>query len=231
VTPSDQRRVLVERYAWLAGVAFVLFLLGESVVAVGVPLDQNDSAAKIARELNDHRTRLTVIACLSVVYTVAFGCYLWKLHDLLRSRAPAALRSLAAVALGGGALFVALHATSDIGITGLLGAKVAAYSAAHDPGLSYTLYLLTFAIDSVGDVFGSLFALATGWLVLRTGLLPRWLGWAVLLVGLLFIVQAFGLGGVIATFGLVTDLIGFVLLLVFVAVSSVMLARRPEPAA
>jgi hypothetical protein len=173
---------------------------------------------------------LTAIACLSVVYTVAFGGYLWKLHDLLRSRGPATLRSLAAVVLAGGVLFVALHAASDVGITGLLGAKVAAYSAAHDPGVSYTLYLLTFALDSVGDVFGSLFALGTGWLLLRTGLLPRWLGWAALLVGLLFIVQAFGLGGVIATFGLVADLIAFVLLLVFVAVSSVLLARRPEPA-
>jgi hypothetical protein len=44
--------------------------------------------------------------------------------------------------------------------------------------------------------------------------------------------QAFGLGGVVATFGLALDLIGFVLLLVFVAASSVVeLTRRPTAAA
>lgn len=38
--------------------------------------------------------------------------------------------------------------------------------------------------------------------------------------------QAFGLGGVIATFGLVLDLVGFVLLLVFVLISSIVSLRR-----
>ena len=75
-------------------------------------------------------------------------------------------------------LFVALHAVSDIGITGMLGAKVASFGARHDPGIAYALYLLTYALDSVGDVFGSLFALSTGLLILRSGVLPRWLGWA-----------------------------------------------------
>ena len=42
----------------------------------------------------------------------------------------------------------------------------------------------------------------------------------------LLFLQAFGLGGVIASFGLVFDLIGFVLLLLFVLVSCVILLRR-----
>jgi hypothetical protein len=130
---------------------------------------------------------------------------------------------LSTFVLVGGVLFVTLHSVSDIGITGMLGAKVAAYSVQRDPGLSYALYLTTFALDSVGDVLGSVFAVATGLLVLRTGVLPRWLGWVAALTGLLFFLQGFGLGGVIATFGLVLDLIAFVLLLVFVAVSSVVL--------
>ena len=46
---------------------------------------------------------------------------------------------------------------SDIGIYGLLGGKIATYAAHHDQGLSYTVYLLTFALGSVGDVFGSVF--------------------------------------------------------------------------
>ena len=37
----------------------------------------------------------------------------------------------------------------------------------------------------------------------------------------------FGLGGVVSTFGLKLDLIGFLLFLVFVLVSSVMMLARP----
>jgi hypothetical protein len=123
-------------------------------------------------------------------------------------------------------LFVALHAISDIGITGLVAAKIASYGAQHDHGLSYTLYLTTFALESVGDVFGSLFAFATGALLLNSRVLPRWLGWVSIVVGSMFFLQGFGLGGVIASFGLILDLIGFVLLLIFVLGSSVTLLMR-----
>jgi hypothetical protein len=66
--------------------------------------------------------------------------------------------------------------------------------------------------------------------VLRSGVLPRWLGWVSIVVGSMFFLQGFGLGGVIASFGLVLDLIGFVLLLIFVLVSSVTLVMRKSAA-
>jgi hypothetical protein len=125
-------------------------------------------------------------------------------------------------------VFVVLHAVSDIGITGLVGAKLAAFSAQHDHSVAYTLYLMTFALESVGDVFGSLSAVAAGLLVMRSGVLPRWLGWIAILAGILLFLQGFGLGGVIASFGLVLDLIGFGLFLIFVLVSSVILLRRED---
>lgn len=56
--------------------------------------------------------------------------------------------------------------------------------------------------------------------------LTRSLGRVLILVGILLFLQGFGLGGVIATFGLARDLIGFVLLLVVVLVSSVTLLTR-----
>lgn len=204
---------------------FVVALLVESVISAGVGLTQDDSAAKIARGLHEHRERLLVVAYLSVIYAAAFVIYLWKLYRVLRGD-PNRPRALASLVFVGGVLFVAMHAVSDIGITGMLGAKLASYAYRHDAGIGYTLYLTTFAVDSVGDVFGSLFALAAGLLVLRTGLLPRWLGWTAILVAILLLLQGFGLGGVIATFGLVLDLVGFVLLLIFVAASSMLLLRR-----
>jgi hypothetical protein len=112
----------------------------------------------------------------------------------------------------------------------LLGGKLATYAAQHDQGLSYTLYLLTFALDSVGDVFGSVFLIAAGILVIQSRVVPRWLAWIALVSGILLFAQGFGLGGVVGTYGLVLDLIGFVLFLFFVLVSSVISSRDQGPA-
>ena len=219
-------RLSGDRYAGVAGILFVVALAGEVAVAFGVGVNQDDPAAKIATALYDHRGRLLVIAYLSVVYAAMFPIYLSGLYHLLRGGPglPRPAWSLGWLVLAGGVLFVALHAVSDVGITGLVGAKLASFGFHHDPGVSYTLYLMTYALDSVGDVFGSLFAFAAGLLVIASGVLPRWLGWVSILVGILFFLQGFGLG--IATFGVVLDGIGFVLLLVFVLVSSVLLLRR-----
>jgi hypothetical protein len=215
-----------ERYAWVAGILFVLAVVAETAVSLGVPINQNDSAAKIARALADHRTTLLIVECLCVVYAATFPIYLWKLYDLLLRRDADGGRALGSLLLVGGVLFVALHAVSDVGIYGLLVGKVALFGAHHDQGISYTLYLMTYALDSVADIFGSLFAFAAGVLVFRSGVLPRWLGWVSIFAAPLLFLQAFGLGGLIASFGLVLDLIGFVLLLLFVLVSSVILLRR-----
>jgi Domain of unknown function (DUF4386) len=215
------------RYAWAAGILYVVALVAESLVAIGVGVTQNDSDGKIANALYEHRTRLLVIAYLSVVYAASFVIYLSALYHLLRGD-PGRPRILGSLVLVGGVLFVALHAVSDIGITGLVGAKLASFGFRHDPGVSYSLYLLTFALDSVGDVFGSLFALAAGLIVLKSGVLPRWLGWVSIVAGILFLLQGFGLGGVIASFGLVLDIIGFVLFVIFVVATSVISLRRAD---
>jgi hypothetical protein len=218
-----------ERYAWAAGVLFVVALVAEGVISAGIPITQDDSAAKIASALFEHRERLLLVAYLSSVYAVAFVIYLWKLHGLLREDRGQG-QDLSLLVLIGGVLFVSMHVVSDVGITGMLGGKLASFGAEHDQGLSYSLYLTTFAVDSVGDVFGSLFAVSAGLLVLRSGLLPRWLGWVAIAFGALFFLQGFGLGGVIASFGLVLDLIGFLLFILFVLASSIVMLRRESPA-
>jgi uncharacterized protein DUF4386 len=218
-----------ERRAWAAGIVFVVALLAEGAISAGLPINQDDSATKIARQLQAHRHTVLLAAYLSAVYAVAFVIYLAKLHNLLRrvSAPPGTLHSLVLI---GGVLLVALHGVSDIGIYGLLGGKIATYAAHHDQGLSYTLYLLTFALDSVGDVFGSVFLIATGLLLIRIRVLPHWLAWMAIAGGTFLFVQGFGLGGVIGTYGLVLDLIGFVLFLLFVLLSSAMLLRDRGPA-
>jgi hypothetical protein len=215
----------LERYAWIGGVLYVVARLTEGAISFGFRLSQNDSAAKIAHSLDDHHKRLILVFLLSIVYVAGFVVYLTRLDDLLR-RASSERRFFASWVLIGGVLFVTLHGVSDVGIYGLLAGKVAAYSASHEHGLSYTLYLLTFALDSVGDVFGSFFMLGSGLLVLTTRVLPRWLGWVAVAASPFLLVQAFGLGGVVANFGLALDLVGFLLLLIFILTSSVIGVTR-----
>jgi hypothetical protein len=223
-TPSPRRW---ERYAWAAGIVFVVAVVVETAISVSIPISANDSATKIATELDAHRTRLLVVFCVCVVYAASFPLYLWKLYDLLQVN-ERRLRALGVLILVGGGLQIALHATSDVGIYGLLDAKLASYAAHHDPGISYTLYLGTYAVDSLADVFGSLSLLAAGLLAMRGRLLPGWLAWVAIAAAIFLFLQGFGLGGLIATFGLVLDLIGFVLFLVFVLLSSVMGLRHDQ---
>jgi hypothetical protein len=65
---------------------------------------------------------LLVIAHLSIVYAVMFLIYVCSLYNVLRGGTDRP-RILGSLVLVGGVLFVAPHAVSDIGITGLLGAK------------------------------------------------------------------------------------------------------------
>ena len=112
MTATRTSRSAWERYAWVAGILFVLALVANFAVASGIPGSPNDSAAKIANELNAHSTRLLVIAGVCVVYAAMFPIYLWKLYDVLRGDADRS-RTLASLVLVGGVLFVALHAVSD----------------------------------------------------------------------------------------------------------------------
>lgn len=223
---SDSPRTF-ERYAWIGGIVYVVALLAEAVVSLAFKVSQDDSAEKIAGSLADHHRRLILVVSLCIVYAVGFVVYLARLDDLLR-RSSGERRFFGSWVLIGGVLFVALHGVSDIGVYGLLGGKVATYAAQHDPGLAYMLYLLTFALDSVADVFASLFVLAAGLKILASGVLPRWLGWVGVAASPFLFAQGFGLGGVVSSFGLTLDLVGFLLLLVFILASSAIgLVGRP----
>ena len=222
---STRLSTVWERYGSIAGIVFIAALIVDLIVTSGIPLDQNASPAKVAAELDQHSTRLIIVACVCVVYAAAFLVYAWKLFCYLRGD-PQEGRTVAMLVLVGAVLMVACHALSDVAITGLVGAKIASYAAQNDPGLSYMLYLLTFAISSLGDVFGSVFLLAAGDLVLRGRLLPRWLGYVAIVAAVGLFVQGFGLGGVIGDFGLVVDLIGFGSFMIFVLASSITMMRR-----
>jgi predicted membrane channel-forming protein YqfA (hemolysin III family) len=119
---------MLERYAWIGGVLYVVALLAESVISLGFKISQDDSATKIANSLDDHHKRLILVFCLCILYVAGFVIYLTRLDDLL-NQASHERRFFASWVLIGGVLFVTLHGVSDVGIYGLLAGEVAAYSA------------------------------------------------------------------------------------------------------
>ena len=72
------------RYAWATGLLYVAALVAEAVVSLGLPLNQDDSAAKIAHELDRHSQRVLVVVALSIVYALSFLVYLGRLDLALR---------------------------------------------------------------------------------------------------------------------------------------------------
>jgi hypothetical protein len=106
------------------GSSFVIALATEAGMSLAIPLNQDDTAARIARELDKHRHLLVVIAPISAVYAAAFPVYLSGLRQRL-SELAGRRTTLGSLMLIGGTLFVALHAVSDVGIYLLLAGKVA----------------------------------------------------------------------------------------------------------
>ncbi len=74
----------IETSAWLAGIVFVVAVVAETVVGTGFGVTQNDSATKVAEALHDHRTRVLIIAAISVLFAPAFVVYLNGLDHVLR---------------------------------------------------------------------------------------------------------------------------------------------------
>lgn len=147
--------------------------MAETAISAGLPINQDDSAAKIASALHNHRETVLVAVYLSIVYAVAFAIYLAKLHELLRG--------------------------------------VAQPSGAH-----HSLVLIGGVLLVVR--------------VIQSRVLPRWLAWISFGGGILLFLQGFGLGGIIGTYGLVLDLIGYLLFLLFVLLGSAIMLRDHGPA-
>jgi peptidoglycan/LPS O-acetylase OafA/YrhL len=123
---------------------------GSSLALAPVPITidravPTGASEKIATGLYEHRPRVLLIAYLSVVCAAAFPIILCSPYALQRGD-PGRARIIGLLGVIGGVLFIVLHAVSDIGITGLLGAKLASFGHQHDPGVSYTLYLMTFCV-------------------------------------------------------------------------------------
>ena len=195
-----------ERFAPLTGVIFFILIAVTFALSSDTP-DANDSTGDVVSFWSAHDSRLilaSVLGTLAVIFLVWFGASLRS--ALVRAEAGEGRLSMLAFA---GILVIA--------ITGGIGSSLqfaVADSVGDVPaGVTQALSVLSsdFFLPFVAGV--ALLMFASGLCVLRFGGLPRWLGWAAIVIGIAAVAGPVGF-------------VGFLASLVWVLVASVILYIR-----
>jgi hypothetical protein len=173
-------RSTLERFAPLIGVlAVVLTVIG--IVLPGSTPDFLDKPQEIADFYADDSGKLIAAAYIGLLGTVAFLWFLGVLRSRLR-RAEGPHGRLSTTALGGGIVAAAMFLLVD-GFN-LAGALRADEDGRIDPAVAATLYDMSGLSISLAAFGASVLVVATAALAFRTRVLPRWLGWISVLLGI-----------------------------------------------
>lgn len=196
----------------LTGVLFVILVIVSFAVAGDEPPDTDEGAQAVFDFYNENDGSVVAGALVQGLAAAVFLFFAGILRTALRE-APGARGTLAGISFAGAIVFVTGIAI-DGAITFALAAE--ADTEGFDPVALQAMFGL-WSNDWLPFAVGLLtFMIATGMAIIRTGVLPRWLGWAAI---------------VIAIFAATP--IGFVAFLgsaVFVLIVSVMLAMRERSA-
>ena len=197
-------------YTALTGLAFLIIVVigvllsGESATAT------DDSVAKIAAFYDDNQTKLIVSLLLEALAATVLVWYGLHLRNALKESAVAPLIVI-------GTAIVAIGLAFDASVT------FALVDASNDPDVAIapatiqTLQLI-YDNDFIPFVVGaSLISLSAGIATLQTGVFPKWLGWIAVVIGVLAFAGPAGF-------------IAILLLIIWMAVTSVMLALRAKNA-
>jgi hypothetical protein len=200
------------RYAPLSGLVFVVLVVASIIVGGFDSVSTDDSTRKVLDYWSDNDSQQIAGAILGALAMVPFLWFLSVLRSTLRL-AEGGTGRLAATAYAGGIVLVGFAL-----VDGALQFAVADSVGDVPPGVTQTLSVLYndfFLGFPVG--LGTLM-LATALVLLRTRVLPMWLGWFALVLG-------------IASFLGPAGFVAFLVFLVWVAIVSVVLYQRIEPPA
>jgi hypothetical protein len=212
------------RWGGLAGLAFVvLALLGRFLP--GNPPNVDDSRSTITSWLADTRTSMLVA---SLCWAAAAGLVIWfasAFAEAMRERderSDVHLALLAGSVLVGGAIFVnaALTAATAFGIDG------------RDAALTLMMYQVTAVMTTMIGFAATLPLAAAGLGVLRTRLMPDWLGYLALLAAVVTFIGAFGVfidSGALVAGGFLTTGIPLLLSAVWIICASGYMVREHLP--
>ncbi|MBI4883083.1 MAG: DUF4386 family protein [Actinobacteria bacterium] len=206
-----------QRYGLFAGVVFVVLSL-VAVFAPGSPPARDASADEIAKYFvdNDSGIRLAaILAAFALIFGVWWLGSLWRVISKLESSGPRLAFVAAAgfiIAGGFGTIGQALFTVPATRDGELLGASEFAWS------LGFITFGFALALTAA-----HMLALAA--LTIRSGFLPKWMGWLALASGLVCAVGTIGAGSEEAAIGII-GFIGYLTWLLWVLLASVLLYRR-----
>jgi hypothetical protein len=197
------------RYAPLSGILFVVLLVVSFFIGGDTP-DSNDSTQKVIQLWSDNDSKQIAGAIVGAVATVPFLWFLSSLRSMLRV-AEGGTGRLSNLAFAGGIL-LATGAVVDSSLQFAVAESVGDVPPLVTQSLS-VLYSDFFFVFPIGV---GTFALATGLVVLRTGVLAAWLGWLVFLLGIIAFVPLVGFFSVFVVFA-------------WIVVVSIIMFRRGDP--
>jgi hypothetical protein len=205
----------VDNARWMApltGVLFVVVLIVAFTVT-GEPPDTDEGAPAVVEFYDDNSGSVSFGSAIQALAAVIFLFFAGVLRVVLRE-APGARGTLAAISFAGAIVFatgVAIDATINFALA------EESDTEGFDPAAMQALLGL-WNNDWIPFAVGLLtFMIATGLAIVRTGVLPRWLGWAAIVVSI-FAPTPIGF-------------VAFIGAALFVLIVSVMLAMRERNAA
>jgi hypothetical protein len=174
------QRTGLERYAPLAGVVWVVVVVG-TFIWVGDTPDTDSSTAKVVKYWSDHDTEQAVASAIIAVALVFFVWFAGTLRAALRA-AEGGVGRLSAISYGGALIFAAGGVIS-------LSLTFAVADTVGDvpPVVTHSLFIVSDDVWFWVPVGTALFLLPAAAIALRTGFLPTWLGWITLVIGVLAI--------------------------------------------
>ena len=174
---------LHSRLAPLTGVVYAVLTLVAFATASGAP-SNSASGAKVIAFYEAHRSSARTS---DLLWMAAFEFLLFfagTLRSLLRSTAPA--DALGALVVAGSAVFAAgaiVYFNFDFALT--------VVPQHLTPAAAQTLNILALNMVLAPSAGGFVFGVATGLAIVRRGALPRWLGWAAIVIGVIALTPAF----------------------------------------
>jgi hypothetical protein len=212
------------RYGAMTGILFVLLVIVGFAVTPQPP-DADAAPAEVLSYVVDHQNALHAVQLIFAAAGFLFIWFIGTLRDALsRVEVAGGRHALANIAWGGGLIAVA---TLMVGFA--LAATATLHPVDNDPDLTRALWDASLMVPAVGAPAAAVFFVANGLSILRSGVLPAWLGWLGLLTALF---NALGIGavytdhGVFAADGVLGFFAGFLLFLLWILLASITLVRR-----
>jgi hypothetical protein len=211
------------RYGAMTGILFVLVVIIGFAVTPQPP-DANAAPAEVLNYVVDHHNALHAVQLIFAAAGFLFIWFIGTLRDFLsRVEVGAGRYALANIAWGGGLIAVA---------TLLIGGAFAATATLHpvqsDPDLTRALWDASLLIPAVGAPAVAVFFVGNSLSILRSGVLPAWLGWLGLVTALfnaLGISAVFTDHGAFAADGVLGFFAGFLLFILWTLLASITLVR------